>query len=277
MINMMKADLYRILKGKAIYIVILIIILLSTVSIIGLSAGHIGLGISSSNMMEDTEMAKELMEAKSLKDVRRVMKNQGSFPLDKEEIGQNVNLYYLFIVIVVMILCTDFSNKTVKNTLSSAISRKKYYLSKLILIFGISTILILFHNYGFYIANYLINGKEFSSSLTDVTKITIIQLPLIYGIISLLVCFAFLFKKTSTFNTISIPFIMAIQLIVIGITSLFKWKADWFYNYELQFALANLANNPTGSYLIKCIGLGIIYIIIFNLIGYYAFIKSEIK
>lgn len=277
MINMMKADLYRILKGKAIYIVILIIILLSTVSIIGLSAGYIGLGISSSNMMEDTEMAKELMEAKSLKDVRRVMKNQGSFPLDKEEIGQNVNLYYLFIVIVVMILCTDFSNKTVKNTLSSAISRKKYYLSKLILIFGISTILILFHNYGFYIANYLINGKEFSSSLTDVTKITIIQLPLIYGIISLLVCFAFLFKKTSTFNTISIPFIMAIQLIVIGITSLFKWKADWFYNYELQFALANLANNPTGSYLIKCIGLGIIYIIIFNLIGYYAFIKSEIK
>ena len=44
------------------------------------------------------------------------MKSQGEFKLDKEILGQNVNLYYVFIVITVVTLCVDFSNRTVKNT-----------------------------------------------------------------------------------------------------------------------------------------------------------------
>lgn len=277
MINMMKADFYRILKGKAIYFTILVIILLSAISIIGLSAGHIGLAVSSNVDMRDPEFTEKLMEAKTLKEVRKVMKNEGAFPLDKEELGTNINLYYLFIVIVVIILCTDFSNKSIKNTLSSAITREKYYLSKALLVFGICTILVLFHNYAFYFANLLINGKAFTSSLLEITELTLIQLPLIYGIISLLICFAYLFQKTSTFNTIAIPFVMVFQLIVMGITNLLKIKADWFYNYEIQFALAKLADHPTGDYIMRCMFLGIIYIVVFNLIGYYAFKSTEIK
>lgn len=277
MMNMVKADLYRILKGKAIYITILVIILLSAVSIIGLSAGHIGLSVSSNVDLSDSEFTEKLMKAKTLKEVRNVMKSGGAFPLDKDEIGQNINLYYLFIVIVVITLCTDFSNKSIKNTLSSAITREKYYFSKALFIFGICTILVLFHNYVFYFANLLINGKDFASSILEVTKLTMIQMPLIYGIISLLICFAFLFKKISTFNTVAIPFVMAFQLLVMGITNLFKIKADWFYNYEIQFALTKLANNPTNEYIMKCVLLGLIYIVVFNLIGYYAFKKTEIK
>lgn len=278
MINMMRADMYRILKGKAIYIVFLLLILGAFISAIGISPGHIGLTVSNSTLdINDTELVEKLSKAKSLKDVREIIKSEGSYALDKAVVGTNGNLYYLFIVIIVIVLTTDFTNKSIKNTLSSAISRKKYYSSKTLLIFVLATILTFLNTYFFYFLNLMINGKEFSSGIFEVTKVTFYQIPLLYGIISLLICFAFLFKKTSTFNTVTIPFILGIQLVVIGITSLFKLKADWFYQYEFQFALEKLASNPTNQYLLICTLLGIFYIVFFMTIGYYKFRQTEIS
>ncbi len=277
MLSIIKSDLYRILKGKAIYIVILIMLLLNIISAVGMSPGNIGISMGTTGGAIDSETLAEISSAKSLGEFREIMKNQRTFELDKEVIGQNVNLYYMFIVIVVCVLCTDFSNKCIKNTLSSAISKRKYYLSKLLLTLGICILIVLFNNYSFYFLNLLINGKEFASSLLDIGKYTIVQLPLLCGIISMLVCFAFLFKKTSAFNTISIPFIMVVQLIGLGIINLLHITADWFYNYEIQYALTNLVNNPATSYLIKCTLLGVFYIILFNVVGYYSFKKADIN
>ncbi len=277
MFNIIKSDLYRLFKSKGFYIVIGIVIIMAIVSVVSMSPGHIGLSVGSNIDVSDTEALSKISSAKSLGEFRDIMKSFGTFKLDRELIGQNVNLYYMFIVFVVIILTKDFSNKSIKNTLSSAISRKKYYISKLILILGISTLLILFNNYLSYFLNLAVNGKEFASSIGEITKMTVYQLPLLYGIISLLVSIAFITRKTSMFNTISIPFIMVFQLVVITITSMFRIKADWFTNYELQYALVNLTNNPTNSYILKCSLLGIGYIVIFGLIGYYVFRKAEIK
>lgn len=279
MLNIIKSDCYRILKGKAIYIVFLVFTLSFFLVSLVMSPGHVGVTTSDNGNinMSDPEFLEELSQAKSLKDVRRIMKSNGEFELDRSEIGANANLYYGFIVIVVIVLCTDFSNKSIKNTLSSAITRKKYYLAKTLFIFGLCTVLMLFNNYGFYLVNYLINGKGFSSSLLEVTKLTLIQLPLIYGIISVLIGIAFVLKKTSTFNTLAISLIMIVQLVGVSIINLFHLKGNWFYDYEFQFALSKLVTNPGSEYTIKCALLGICYMVVFHTIGYYAFQKSEIK
>ncbi|MDE5587063.1 MAG: hypothetical protein K2I72_01675 [Bacilli bacterium] len=279
MINMIKADLYRIFKGKAIYIVLFAIIVLSLICVIGLTPGHIGMTSMTDSRLniDDEEFVGIIAETNSIKDLRRLMKSYGGYELDQAVLGTNVNLYYVFIVIVVIVLCTDFSNKSIKNTLSSAISRNKYYWSKAILIFLICTFLVLFNNYFFYFTNLLINGKDFASSFGDIFKSTMIQFPLIYGIMSLLICFAFLFKKTATFNTIAIPFIMVFQLLVLGIINLFRIKADWFYQYEIQNALSNLVNHPTSEYILRCALLGFFYMILFTILGYYAFKNTEIQ
>ena len=174
-------------------------------------------------------------------------------------------------------LAADFSVKSIKNTISSAISRKEYYFSKLLLVLGLSTFLVLFNNYGAYLLNLIINGKAFSTPLLEFTKLTIMQLPLLYGIISLLVCLAFVFKKVSLFNSISIPLIVIVQIIMISVTNLFKLNATWINDYEIQTALMKLVNNPTNKYVVSCAILGVMYIIIFNIIGYYSFKKAEIK
>lgn len=281
MLNVIKSDLFRLFRGKAIYIIICVALILITISCFELSPGYIGISSGSDATLNeiDSQMTEEdmneIVENYSLSKIREVMKKY-PYELDRAIVGANANLYYLFIVIVVIVVSTDFSNGSVKNTISSAISRKKYYLSKLILCLLLCTGLILLNNYGTYFINILMNGESFSSSLQEITKITIYQLPLLYGIISLLVGVCFVVRKTSIFNTISIPFIMVFQLVLSGIIKLFSLETG-LMNYELQMALGNLANNPTNIYIVKCLLLGIIYIIAFNLIGYYTFKKAEIK
>ena len=279
MLNIIKSDLYRVFKGKSIYIAIIFILFLASVSCFSMSPGHIGITTSSEEqpLIQDEEILKQVYETNSIFETRNLMKEYGAYPLDKAQLGANANLYYFFIIIVVIVLVTDLSNSTAKNTLSSAISRKKYYFSKLITCIGLGTFLVLINNYGSYLINLIMNGKEFSAGFLEITKLTIIQLPILYGIISMLVCIGFCFKKTGTFNSITIPLIIVIQFIIMGAATLFHFDGSNILNYEFQYIIGNLISNPSTTYIIKTLVLAIFYIIIFNTIGYRVFRKTEIK
>ena len=278
MLNIIKSDLYRVFRGKAIYIAIAFILILAAVSCFSMSPGHIGIVSSSIEQTDyDDELLEKVYETDSLMETREIMKEYGAFPLDKSQLGANANLYYFFIIVVVIVLVTDLSNSTAKNTLSSAISRKKYYMSKLITCIGLGTFLVLINNYGSYLINLIMNGKEFSAGLLEITKLTILQLPILYGIISMLVCIGFCFRKTGTFNSITIPLIMVIQLIIMGVATLFHFDANNILNYEFQYIIGNLVANPSNTYILKTLVLAVFYIIIFNVIGYRVFRKTEIK
>ena len=279
MLNIIKSDLYRVFRGKAIYIAIIFILFLAAVSCFSMSPGHIGITSSSEEqqLVEDEEILNKVYETDSILEIRELMKEYGAYPLDKEQLGANANLYYFFIVVVVIVLVTDLSNSIAKNTLSSAISRKKYYMSKLITCIGLGTFLVLINNYGSYIINLIMNGQEFSAGLLEITKLTILQLPILYGIISMLVCIGFCFRKTGTFNSITIPLIMVIQLVIMGVATLFHFDANNILNYEFQYIIGNLVSNPSNTYILKTLVLAVFYIIIFNVIGYRVFRKTEIK
>jgi len=279
MINLIKSDLYRIFKGKAVYITTLITILFIILNTFQLNPGWIGVNNSILDQNTEQHISKKdqekIYKANSIIEERKIMKKY-PYEVDKAILGANANLYYLFIVIIVIVITTDFSNNTIKNTISSTIARNKYYFSKLITAILLCTITIIINNYGTYFINILINGPKFSSNLIEITKITIYQLPLMYGIISLLLSISTITKKTSTFNTITIPLIMTFQLLILGFISLFKVNHNILL-YEYQVALYNLTFSKDSTYIFKIALLGIIYIIIFNTIGYNFFKKTEIK
>ena len=279
MLNIIKSDLYRIFRGKSIYVAIIIILILASVSCFAMSPGHIGIASSSieETDYDNEELLEKVYETDSIMETREIMKEYGSFPLDKSQLGANANLYYFFIIVVVIVLVTDLSNSTAKNTLSSAISRKKYYFSKLITCLGLGTVLILINNYGSYVINLIMNGKEFSAGILEITKLTILQLPILYAIISMLVCIGFCFRKTGTFNSITIPLIMVVQLVIMGVATLFHLDGANILNYEFQYIIGNLVANPSNTYILKTLVLAIFYIIAFNVIGYSVFRKTEIK
>lgn len=279
MFNIIKSDLYRLFKGKAIYITVFIMAVMIGLSIYELQPGYIGVTSGGLEQMyeEDPEEITDMrdMNAQSLAEARKMFK-QYPYELDKAILGTNANLYYLFVIIIAVIISVDFSKRTVKNTISSAVSRRKYYFSKLICCLLTCTILVLLNNYGMYIINRLVNGEGFSSSLETITRVTLYQLPIMYGIISLLVCISVVVKKGSAFNAISIPLLIVAQILLSLFVKIFKIKSGIF-NYEYQTVLGKLAGSPENNYIIKCVMLGIIYIVIFNVIGYYSFKKAEIK
>lgn len=286
MINMIKADLYRIFKGKVIYISCMVIILMLGISCYTIEPGYISVGVQNTETnnsnesfcgIESEEAIKEYDNTTSISKTRKIIKKYGGYPLDTAIIGANANLYYVFIAIVFAVMVCDLSNSTAKNTLSSAIPRKKYYLSKLITSLLLCTLMVFFNNYVSYAVNLIVNGKKFSAGILEVTKCTFIQLPIMFGIISLLVCFGSIFRKTSIFNSISIPFIIVVQLIIAGISAMFRFKADNIIKYEYQTVLENLVNNPASSYIIKILMISVVYIVIFNVIGYRVLKKTEIK
>lgn len=278
MFNIIKSDLFRIFKGKAIYITLIVMFIFMFLSIVELQPGSIGISLNIVGDSESYELSKDdenlYLEADSILEERKILKNY-PYKLDKAIVGANANLYYLFIVIVVIVISTDLSNSTSKNTLSFA-SRKKYYFSKLICAILLCTSLVLINNFGTYIFNILINGKSFSSSLSEIVSVTLYQLPMMYGIISLLVCIASVVKKNSIFNTVTIPFLMIVQVIIMAVINLFKINPN-IMNYEYQYVLSSVSNNPTNTYIIQCLLLGIAYIVVFNFIGYYSLKKAEIK
>ena len=66
MLNIIKSDLYRLLKGKSLYIVIAIIIAMAALSAITLSPGHIGVNVGTTDVAMDPETITKITEAKHL-------------------------------------------------------------------------------------------------------------------------------------------------------------------------------------------------------------------
>lgn len=265
MINMMKADLYRIFRGIGIYIAVALIMIISSVSIVAKEPGYIGNGNVSYN---DEVVVSTMQETSSEKGT-----------LVQGILAANINLYYPLIIIVFVILMKEFSNKTMKNTLSSAVSKRKYFAYKMIMSLGFSALFIIFGNLFAYVLNFIVNGKEYTEPIIDILKITILQMPMLLGIVSLLVFIGFLFKKTAIYNAISISFIMLFQ-IVLGFICVFTESENlkkFLENYELQSALNKLAYFPESKYCLICFGIGAVEILVFSVFGYYIFKKSEIK
>ena len=277
MLNIIKADLFRILKGKGIYIIIILLFLLSLMSAYTVSPLNVGLNVSGDTTETyglSDEWLEKLYSVKSMSETRDILINHGHYEVDVANVVHNNNMYYFFIAVVVFVLCCDFSNGTIKNTVSTNISKKKYYFSKLLLAIGLGTIINFLNVYFAYFSNLFMNGNNFVSSFSNITLLTIRQLPLLYAIISVLITIAVIVRKTSIYNGISIPLLMLFQLIL-GFMNTFNLP-KWIYNYEFETALGKLCLNPTNTYIMQTLSLWTIVFIITTIIGYSYFKKRDI-
>lgn len=277
MINMMKSDFYRIIRTKVFYIAIGFLFLIIGVSIYGVQPGYIGtttLETTQESILD--EIPYEEMQNLSIGNFRKMMLESEGYELDRDILGANINLYYIFIFVAVIVLTSDFSGGSIKNTLSSAISRRKYFFAKLSFIMLCCVGLFFMNTYLVYFSNIIFNGKNLSSSLIEVTKISLIQLPAILALVSILTGIGFIVKKTAFFNTLTIPLILIVQLLLSFFVKLFKIKKS-FLNYEFQTMITKFAGNPSDSYLLHSYIFCAVIIVLFCLLGYMAFRKVEIK
>ncbi len=279
MLNIIKADLFRIFKGKGIYIIIITLLTFAFISAYSLSPLSMGLNLGSENNPGiyglTNEEYQELYNIKNLDETREFLMDHGSYSLDKVNMTKNNNLYYFLIAIVILVIGCDFSNKTIKNTISTNISKKKYYFSKLILSLGIGTVLLFINAIFCHFTNLIVNGNYFTSSISEMFTLIIKQLPLLYAIISVLFMISVLTRKTSIYNGITIPLIILSQIILLSSINVLNLP-NWIINYEWETAITKLCINPSTTYIFKTYSVWIIVFVITNLIGYNSFKARDI-
>lgn len=253
MINMLKADVYRLTRSKGTLFFWLIILLTYAISICTKSAGGISLGAP----MPDVEGIK----------------------MDIQQVSKNFTWYYLFIFPVYTIVAAEFSEKTYKNTITSAISRRAYFLSKYCFTQLYSILSYLVSGIAFYLLNLAINGTDYASSFGEFMKPTLLQLPVLLAVTSLFICLAFLFRKAAVFNAVTIvtPLLyVTLSLILYGIESTREFATDYMLKYEIGGMLSELAAGSSASYRNDCMLISAVVLAVSIAIGYLSFTKMEL-
>lgn len=252
MINMMRAELYRITKTKGIYLFWLFTALVFSISIVYKEPGGLTLGVT---------------------DVY-----QYSVKMDVGQVALNFTFYFLMIIPVFSVVAAEFSEHTVKNTISSSVSKSLYFVSKFVFALIYSLISFMAANFLYYAVNRFVNGSKYSSEIGDYAKAFFTQLPIFAAIVSAFIFLAFLLRKGAAYNAVTIIFPIAyimVAQVMNGIESAQK-VGEKLMRYELGTMMAKLALDPADSYRNKCyIICGAVALLSFVL-GYLNFTKSEI-
>jgi ABC-type transport system involved in multi-copper enzyme maturation permease subunit len=260
MFNLIKADLYRIVKGKAIWITFFLLLIFLIVSALAGSVGTAGIY----NETLDTVMSENTKLSGSL--------------VQLYQMATGDNLFYFFLPIMVIVITSDFNNRTAGNVLARGISRTKFYLTKLLLVTFLSLIFVAVYVTVPLIVGTLRYGMGTAFETFDYFKILCTQLPIYLAIIALGTFIGFTFKKTATLNAIYIPIFIVSQL-AITILVQFNTRFKFLFDYELAIFIRKNAfnSNITSTDIMHSVILGISVIIVVSTIGISLFKKSEIK
>lgn len=252
MINMFRADFYRLTKSKGFYIFWIFSIFTFMISVIYHESGGISFGAP-------------LVFSEGIK-------------MDIEQVARNFSYYFFLIVPVFGIIASEFSEHTVKNTITSSISKSKYFVSKYLFTLLYSLLLLFVSNYLFYFINRAVNGSEYSSSIGDFSKAFFGQFPVFVAIVSLFIFVAFLVRKGAAFNAVTIitPVVYtSASLVLYGIESTRK-LSEKLLTYEVSNMISQLAIDCGDSYRTKCYIVSAVIAILSFVLGYLLFNKREI-
>lgn len=255
MINIIKADLYRMTKSKGILIFWISLIVMFALTIFLKDNMAIG--------------AMPIMETK-MEDIK----------LDIRQLFFSANFYFLLIFPVYNIIVAEFSEKTIKNTISSSIDKNLYFISKFILtqIYSIGTFVL--SNLVFYAANRLINGTEYSSDFGKFMSYVGWQCFVIFMLVNVLMAAAFLFAKATLFNSITIifPFVFAlIESILYSTKSTRKFAEDIILKFDFNQLFVKFASDCSYKEIHTLLTFIFIVSIAAFCIGISVFRKREIK
>lgn len=262
MMNLIKADLYRIFRGKGIYITFAFLILLCFLQTIG-EMESIGISSSSMETVEDV--------------IYQVVGRNVPF-----SIMQSIdNMIYILLPVIIFISAVDFSSGTAKNVLANGVSRTQYYFSKLILamlfciVMAVASIII-----PTVIVTALkgFGGRFDLAYMGQVLKVFGLQLFLLLTVTSIGIFFAFTTRSTAKVNALYLAFCLLPLLIIVllfGISESFAKLLD--FELVMNIRKAATANSLAAGEIAQIFAVGSVYLSL-SLVGSLAlFRKCDIK
>jgi len=176
-----------------------------------------------------------------------MMGMENMFPGDGvAAIGSSFIIFWQIIVICAAVLagiwvCDEFDNGTIRNVLSKGVSRTKFYVSKLVsvyvvsLVFTVISVIILF-------ATITIAFTVGSTETLDVTNLLLFfagQFLIYLTYVSLFVMMAFLFRNVGATLGVGIAFPVLIELLFVSLLSMsFAEPVSFLANIFPQYNIA---------------------------------------
>jgi len=271
MFRLIRADIYRILRGKALYITL--IVLLAVVALI-VGAAQTGGAVG---MQFTPEQAEEVVSA--ISDVAMPGVSAANIP---EILAISMENFTFFLLPVVVIVAgAIFTHGTVKNDISWGTSRTKLYFSKLILSVGLCILMLIFYVGSSMLVAAVIGGfggPVPTGHWIGLLQIFSAQLVLLVALVAVGVFLAFTTKRTAAVNGAYIAFCLvpplAITLLAAANSSLIRlMDFDMLSNV---MALANLPSMET-SEMLRALGIGAFWLISSTVAGVALFRRAEIK
>jgi len=274
MLNIIRADFYRIIRGKALYITFGVLIAFIVIQAI---AGTGTVGVNTDPVLDVSEAE---MVANALDEAAEITRADGiTAPFVMA--GATGNLVYFLLPLIICLAGVDFSSGTVKNVLSRGVSRTKYYFAKLIPILFFAVIIQVLNlvlpiivatvRHGF--------GGDFTTDwLISVLKVYGIQTLLMLAIACAGVFIVFLTQKTASINALFLAFLL-VPTMIFYILGMISTKLQNLVNYDLVTNLnlmAGFSELPSGD-IIRAFLLGAFYIIVGTVAGLAIFRKSDLK
>lgn len=290
MFNIIKADLYRIFRGKGVYITLILFIALLALQVATNTVGTVGMYVKEENEIDQREERDEteFVNKDELEEKPEVALNSA---LDAQTFTGSIaafktmestdSLLYFMLAFIIFIGATDFSTGCAKNVLSSGVSKSKYYISKLILAIAFLILISLINVIVPIIIGTIVHGFEGTFDITFIIKVLKVFLPQLY-LCTAAVCvgmfFVFVTKRTAIVNGLFIAFNIVPKL-VIFLLSYLNLKFLKLLDYEIVTNIRMFSNVEmlSSSAITKGLLVATVYILISTIGGFIIFKRSEIK
>lgn len=259
MLNLIKADMYRLIRSKAFWITF--IVLISYLILAGLTGSVGTIGVA-------TEVNER--EYLSLLDSGTGMQMLTSSTGD--------NLFYFFLPILILLITSDFTNGAVKNVISKGVSRNRYYISKLIFTTVICSLFVILYEVIPLIAGSLKYGYGDSFKIYNFGRILLTQIPIYFAVISIGVFMACSVQKTAILNGVYLTFFIFTSL-MFTILTIINDKFQKLFDYDLVMLIRKnvFIKNISMKEIIYNWTFALIVIVITIISGIVIFNKREIK
>jgi len=264
MMNIIRADIYAILRGKAIYITFAALILLHVLVIGTQGVGGINfVGIEGGDNFELPDVGFDGFRSAALLYTR------------------TDNIIFFLLPLIILATAPIFTFGTVKNDISWGVCRTKLYLSKLIVSLGLCTLLMLFYMGAGMLFATALNG--FGGPVPDNYWLNLFQtvgsqLFMLFAATCFGVFLVFVTKKTSAATSLYIGIILVPSFIVMMLLEA-GINATWVLNFDLMMAINRLGFfSQLETYaIIRTLLAGAAYILATTIGGIFLFKRAEIK
>lgn len=265
--RLLKFEWKRLLNYKSFWIILLIVVVFSVLSVAILKAGNSMLGAIGGDMVQSEEIGEAETTEIELLGVDSIVSGMGD------------SLITLLPIFVAIFVASEFTNGTLKNVLSRGYSKPKVYVSKLISSSIAATIIIV----AAVVPNTILSTIfwRFSDGCVDwikVLNIILVKVVCFYAVVSLAVFISMTVRSVGGAVALNIGLIRFTPFILTSIATLCGEEIDTLSKYEITTIITNLSDTTTvtDKDIVLALLIGLIYISVSSIIGLVVFYERDL-